>query len=322
MMTTNGLVVLLLLSGSVLVCNLQPQGAITRFHHVSLMKTWTEAQSYCREKFIDLATIPSQAANTVAQKVAGHGHVWIGLYNGSWRWSQEGKPVENWFLSNVKHNVGSRRCAVLDTYGKWMARDCDVPDRFVCSTLDNRHVVVKRYMSWWDAQTYCRKNHVDLSSVVTNADRDVIQQLLLMSGTGDAWIGLYRSEWAWSDGKKLIYKPLESLPHWGSDCMVMDQSTGTWRSQPCQDRLSFLCYSVVKPSAVSLVKIRLVGGSADLTDPMVQESILLQLRKQLVDGGIQAEVKLRWRKHPDGEVFHREETSPSADQQEDSCRAV
>ncbi|XP_051813122.1 early activation antigen CD69-like [Acanthochromis polyacanthus] len=134
MMTTNGLVVLLLLSGSVLVCNLQPQGAITRFHHVSLMKTWTEAQSYCREKFIDLATIPSQAANTEAQKVAGHGHVWIGLYNGSWRWSQEGKPVENWFLRKTNSIMGSRKCAVLNMFGNWMAKDCDSQCRFVCSS--------------------------------------------------------------------------------------------------------------------------------------------------------------------------------------------
>uniref|UniRef100_A0A3P8T0H2 C-type lectin domain-containing protein n=1 Tax=Amphiprion percula TaxID=161767 RepID=A0A3P8T0H2_AMPPE len=100
-----------------------------------------------------------------------------------------------------------------------------------------------RYMSWWDAQTFCRKNHVDLSSIVTNMDRDFIIQLLLMSGASNAWIGLYRGEWAWSDGKKLIYKSLESPPQWVSDCTVMDQSTGTWRSRPCHDRLSFLCYS-------------------------------------------------------------------------------
>uniref|UniRef100_A0AAQ6A9K5 C-type lectin domain-containing protein n=1 Tax=Amphiprion ocellaris TaxID=80972 RepID=A0AAQ6A9K5_AMPOC len=287
---------------------LQPQGTITRFHHISLMKTWAEAQSYCREKFIDLATIPSQAANTEAQKEAvGHGHIWIGLYNASWRWSQEGKEVKTWVLGKANDNVGSRRCAALNVYGKWMAKDCEILDRFVCSTADKRHVLVKQYMSWWDAQTFCRKNHVDLSSIMTNMDRDFIIQLLLMSGTSNAWIGLYRGEWAWSDGKKLIYKSLESPPQWASDCTVMDQSTGTWRSRPCHDRLSFLCYSVVKPSAVSLVKIRLVGGSADLTDPMVQESILQQLRQQLVDGGIPAEVKLRWRKQPDGEVFHREE---------------
>uniref|UniRef100_A0A3P8T1L4 C-type lectin domain-containing protein n=1 Tax=Amphiprion percula TaxID=161767 RepID=A0A3P8T1L4_AMPPE len=144
------------LTGSVLVCNLQPQGAITRFHHVSLMKTWAEAQSY---------------------------------------------------------------------------------------SADNRHVLVKQYMSWWDAQTFCRKNHVDLSSIVTYDDRtNIIQQLssALMLNSNDAWIGLYRGEWAWSDGKKLIYKPLQSLPQWASDCMVMEQSKGTWKNRSCHDRLSFL----------------------------------------------------------------------------------
>uniref|UniRef100_A0A3Q3LVD9 C-type lectin domain-containing protein n=1 Tax=Labrus bergylta TaxID=56723 RepID=A0A3Q3LVD9_9LABR len=55
---------------------------------------WTEAQRYCREKFIDLASVSSeQESERLREATEEHDedHLWIGLYDDidSWRWSLE-----------------------------------------------------------------------------------------------------------------------------------------------------------------------------------------------------------------------------------------
>lgn len=65
------------------------------YHYVSLRKTWTDAQSYCREKFIDLVTIndanDNQRPLTLVQNSHESTHIWIGLYDNIsiWKWSNE-----------------------------------------------------------------------------------------------------------------------------------------------------------------------------------------------------------------------------------------
>uniref|UniRef100_A0A3B5A941 C-type lectin domain-containing protein n=1 Tax=Stegastes partitus TaxID=144197 RepID=A0A3B5A941_9TELE len=121
------------LSGSVPDCDLQPHGTITQFHFVNLKKNWTEAQRYCREKFIDLANIQSQASNTEARQVAtGYQYVWIGLYNGAWKWSQEGTKVESFVLYQAAGNWGSKGCAALRVDGRWKDEGCETQRRFIC----------------------------------------------------------------------------------------------------------------------------------------------------------------------------------------------
>lgn len=74
-----------------------PLGVSRECHYVQLLKTWTEAQSYCRENFVDLATIQTaedwERVKTImksADRLA-----WIGLYDdmNSWRWS-----IDNTYL--------------------------------------------------------------------------------------------------------------------------------------------------------------------------------------------------------------------------------
>ena len=62
-----------------------------QYHYVDEPMTWTEAQTYCREKYTDLATIENMedmdkilSAVSSSQSDA----VWIGLYsNIEWKWS-------------------------------------------------------------------------------------------------------------------------------------------------------------------------------------------------------------------------------------------
>uniref|UniRef100_A0A8C1A657 C-type lectin domain-containing protein n=2 Tax=Cyprinus carpio TaxID=7962 RepID=A0A8C1A657_CYPCA len=102
-------------------------------------KTWTEAQSYCREKYMDLATVQNdedraklkEAANTVNfQSVA-----WIGFYRVIWRWSYQNTPIsyEMWLPGDPDMPDADEAC-VVQTSGEWGDRDCTDQYGFFCQT--------------------------------------------------------------------------------------------------------------------------------------------------------------------------------------------
>uniref|UniRef100_A0A3Q0R961 C-type lectin domain-containing protein n=1 Tax=Amphilophus citrinellus TaxID=61819 RepID=A0A3Q0R961_AMPCI len=66
-------------------------GATREYHYVALEKTWPEAQRYCRENFVDLATIETEEDGAIVKKFpeSSGGFAWIGLYDdiNGWKWS-------------------------------------------------------------------------------------------------------------------------------------------------------------------------------------------------------------------------------------------
>lgn len=81
-------------------------GVSREYHFVQLLKTWAEAQSYCRENFADLATIETiedwERVRQILQRAGSF--AWIGLYHdiNSWRWS-----IDNTYLySNGRTGFG------------------------------------------------------------------------------------------------------------------------------------------------------------------------------------------------------------------------
>uniref|UniRef100_A0A8C9XUY3 C-type lectin domain-containing protein n=1 Tax=Sander lucioperca TaxID=283035 RepID=A0A8C9XUY3_SANLU len=116
------------LPGCVLVCRLQSDGFVRRFHAVAEKKTWADARSYCREKFTDLASIGDPSHNAAAQQAAGKGQFWIGLINSDWKWSQQedvdvdvsmGSIFGIWDLGEPKLN-----CVTVSAIEIWSTQDC------------------------------------------------------------------------------------------------------------------------------------------------------------------------------------------------------
>ncbi|KAF6737617.1 Macrophage mannose receptor 1 [Oryzias melastigma] len=343
--------VLLLVSGCLQVCDLQPDVLVRRFRFVDLQRTWTEAQTYCREKFQDLATIQNLNNNTEAQQAAVNSQFWIGLFNGTWRWSQDKEEDNNpstWFEKWSTLEPGTGSCVSISKAGAWYAKDCSTLNAFVCFSAETgQHVLVDQKKSWPDAQAHCRSQHTDLSSIRSLEENTQVSALLpdpvqtdlgaffgaLLGGTYStsttsttyAWIGLHRSPWAWSDGSSAAYTQFGLLQSKGrDDCVMMDSSSSTWFWRPCTQNHTFLCNTDIRPMAMRTLKVRMSSASADLTDPVVQNSVLQQLKKRMEDEEGMEAVRLKWRMQPDGQVFSQEEGTapPPVCQQDDACGTV
>lgn len=99
------------------------------------MMDWTSAQSYCRETFMDLATIQNSANITEAKQLAGTSNVWIGLFNGTWRWSEEEDQdisSSSWFNYWYGGRPGTGNCVVYRSDGTWFSQDCGLQYPFFC----------------------------------------------------------------------------------------------------------------------------------------------------------------------------------------------
>ncbi|XP_030635254.1 macrophage mannose receptor 1-like [Chanos chanos] len=231
-----------------------------QYHFVNELKTWTEAQTYCREHYTDLATIDNQEdTDELIKTVKGDiKHVWIGLER-SWQWSlgnttfpREGEmEFTNWDEGAPSYGSSSEDCVVIKGNGKWNNKACLEQKPSVCydgrNVSSERYIVINQLKPWTEAQSYCRENHTDLVSVRNQTENEWIKSS--MKGTTEAWIGLFRGSWKWSDQSN------SSFTNWASgqpdnrggieNCAAMQgigPDVGQWHDFSCAGEKPFVCY--------------------------------------------------------------------------------
>ncbi|XP_078792773.1 C-type mannose receptor 2-like [Oryzias latipes] len=93
---------------------------------------WTEAQKYCRQNFVDLASIWNQTENDVINKLANGSCVWIGLYRHK-VWSDGSNTVFKHWAEN-QPDQGDQKCiaASFSDSGRWSDETCSQSFPFVC----------------------------------------------------------------------------------------------------------------------------------------------------------------------------------------------
>ncbi|XP_035005122.2 lymphocyte antigen 75-like [Hippoglossus stenolepis] len=235
-----------------------------QYHFVPDEMTWTEAQSYCRETYTDLATIENtEEMKKLKDTVSAAGNsseVWIGLYSHiDWKWSdgfnQSGAEYSSWDSGEPNNYNANELCVAMNKNGKWIDDGCHRKIPFVCyrGTLeDSDFVLVNTTKNWSEAQSHCRENYTDLVTVRNDADRDKIKKNIknLIKPLKWAWIGLYRDpQIYWSDGSNYSFSswyqgehPLGSMK---VVCGVADlKKGGNWRLFSCEKRKPFVCYSM------------------------------------------------------------------------------
>ncbi|XP_030194768.1 aggrecan core protein-like [Gadus morhua] len=162
-------------------------------------------------------------------------------------------------------------------------------------------------MSWWDAQSYCRKHHTDLPSIRNLEENSLVYQIHNLQAW--KWIGLHRNlRSTWSDGSNSSYRNWKdnippTRPAWTeNNCTVALSNNGwQWADKQCNSKFNFLCNGVrVKQS----FRIKLSSADIDPNDPEWSEAILKQLHGKLKEKMVNNDFNLTWTKAPDGEIFH------------------
>ncbi|XP_054878131.1 C-type mannose receptor 2-like [Poeciliopsis prolifica] len=283
--------------------------------------SWPDAQSFCRQNFLDLVSVSSMedvtlltqmvdldAMSTTAQTTNRY-RAWIGLSEDldSWTWSitdpdfyRDREAVfRNWKIEEPDNYQGKESCGVLMYSGEF----ADLETRcFVCPSGPK--------MSWSAAQSFCRQHHSDMASVRSSAELQHMKGLVQSSGEKAVWIGLYRNTWLWADGSNVTFSHWRPTEPNGSaeNCAAAALGDGgVWEDLGCSTLMPFFCYDV--PGSQQVVKVKLVTSSSlDLGDPAVLANLLQQFEEKLKeDSRVEGEVKVRWIDQSDGRIFHQDE---------------
>ncbi|KAK1155230.1 macrophage mannose receptor 1-like, partial [Acipenser oxyrinchus oxyrinchus] len=221
-----------------------PASSQIRKVYVETVKSWSEAQSYCREKHTDLATVHSQEEAEQLLNITGgslNATAWIGLYRDdtqNWQWSNSDDVI----YSNWKAELF---CASVNSQGEWEDRVCNEGKAFMCyngKDLAARYILIEELKTWTEAQQYCKEHHTDLVSIKNTSENE---DLVKKAQGKPFWIGLFNNPWKWSrQGDNYTFHNWNGGEpnNWGGNekCVEMSKS-GQWNDIPCTFQLPFCC---------------------------------------------------------------------------------
>ncbi|XP_073672241.1 C-type mannose receptor 2-like [Paramisgurnus dabryanus] len=213
-----------------------------QYYYKNMTKTWTDAQTYCREKYTDLATISNMKDMlTIEVKTV---LFWIGLKNTGvykWKWSL-GDPVNYLNWANGQSN-GQNYCAFIRN-GKWHNESCELKLRFICyNESSNEYIIETSNKTWREAQQFCRQNHADLTSVRNQTENQLIQKIINDSQISDVWIGLFSDSWEWSAKSDSTFRNwMSAEPNGGSKQQCATARQTQWNDATCTDSYYFVCH--------------------------------------------------------------------------------
>ncbi|KAI9523715.1 hypothetical protein NQZ68_025437 [Dissostichus eleginoides] len=256
MMRKPSVVLLLLLFAAVCRSTLRPS-----FKYYDEPKTWSEAQTFCREHHSDLATI---RAGERLERSFGN-QVWIGLFqetsDSEWKWSKTDEIANftNW-AAGEPNGINEKCGSMFKNSHKWADYTCDKKFSFLC--YNETLVLVKRKKTWDQALRHCRlleaKNpqkpvnlrwnyRYELASVLTPDDRAYARLRAGEASTDQVWTGLrlLAGQWFWTGDGEAVQDVDEEMQcgRTQSFCGVLvKNSTKSYETEDCSKKLNFLCY--------------------------------------------------------------------------------
>ncbi|XP_014832985.1 PREDICTED: receptor-type tyrosine-protein phosphatase H [Poecilia mexicana] len=94
--------------------------------------SWTSAQAFCQENYVDLASVRNQSENDIISNVGGGSFLWIGLYREK-LWSDGSTSLfRNWAFGQPNHGGEECMATHFNESGKWHDQDCSLSYPFIC----------------------------------------------------------------------------------------------------------------------------------------------------------------------------------------------
>ncbi|XP_041091038.1 uncharacterized protein LOC121304139 [Polyodon spathula] len=219
---------------------------------VNTLKSWSEAQSYCRENHTDLATVRSQEEAKQLFSIPGVSLIdtaWIGLYRDdtqNWQWSNGYNVIYKNWTENLF-------CVSINSVGQWEDRVCGEMSAFMCyqetNNIAKRYTLIQELKTWTEAQQYCREYHTDLVSIKNASENE---DLVRKAQGVPFWIGLFNEPWKWShqgDNYTFHYWKILEPNNWeGKQKCVRMFNSGEWGDKECDLLYPFFCYDDAIPS--------------------------------------------------------------------------
>ncbi|XP_062375196.1 C-type mannose receptor 2-like [Sardina pilchardus] len=300
------------------------------YHFVNETKNWIDAQTHCRNAYIDLATIHDMEDISRVKSIIKNekSAVWIGLYKTDvdlWKWSLEDKSLyspgeyefRNWDTTQPTLEPNEECVRALEGNGKWHDAACDEQHIFFCYDENLNATLINESKTGHSAKAYCREKYKDLASIRNLKEN---QQLHEIAQKKSFWIGLIRDSWKWSDGSNSsfqywssgeLFNPVNSNEY----CAVITPSDGLWGDRTCTALLPFLCQKEKEIKERKTIKVKLKSETAiNMEDPKVQAAILQQIHERLQ---LSSDVKVTWKKQADGNVFHENKERKKKRKRED-----
>ncbi|XP_028842232.1 L-selectin-like [Denticeps clupeoides] len=127
-----------------------------RYILVAVGGNWKQAQTYCRQQYTDLVSLRNSTENSYASLAVGGNTAWIGMYKGSWTWSDQNNLIfQNWGSGQPDNTYGCG--GIYYSQSIWQDMPCDWKIPFVCYGALKQKMVVR----------------VNISSVMDLEDLDV-----------------------------------------------------------------------------------------------------------------------------------------------------
>ncbi|XP_071318374.1 macrophage mannose receptor 1-like [Trachinotus anak] len=123
----------------------------------------------------------------------------------------------------------------------------------LCAHVHREYHLINEKKTWFEAQSYCRKNYGDLATIGSHGDMKRLEYMTAASGaTAGIWIGLsgslsFRKDfWQWSAGETWMSHGVAEYTNWASPpdsahtCGGVRRD-GKWLSELCDTPLPFVC---------------------------------------------------------------------------------
>ncbi|XP_053332767.1 C-type mannose receptor 2-like [Clarias gariepinus] len=217
-------------------------------------KTWRDAQTHCRQNYIDLVSVRNQTENEKIRNMiqsSSFSGFWIGLFNESWKWSDQSNSSFRYWSSNK--SSGDLNCAAVNVSDQlyWSDVDCTEKLPFICNK--KKLILIRQKLTWQKALNYCRENYYDLVSVLTQEMQLWVKEVAQNASTEHVWLGLHydciQSIWFWVFGSIICYQDWELKNRTLNEDCSQEKRSGAmqsggkqqWIDLPESSQLNFIC---------------------------------------------------------------------------------